>query len=112
MHLISTYIYLEIHVSVRNLELDAGTTGTTRATGPGSRDNHAQSGVTRFFRWATTGLASTSTSAIELHCLPPQPGSNLPSGAIKSCTVWCHPFNLVAAPSVSLLLAIPFFIYS
>lgn len=68
MHLISTYIHLDFHVSVRNLELDAGATGATGATDAGSRDNHAQSGVTRFFHWATTGLASTIK--IELHCLP------------------------------------------
>lgn len=46
MHLVSTYIHLDFHVSVRNLELDAGVTG---ATGAGSRDNHAQSTVTQFF---------------------------------------------------------------
>jgi len=39
MHLISTYIHLDFHVSVRNLELDAGATGATGATDAGSRDN-------------------------------------------------------------------------
>lgn len=48
-----------------------------------------------FFRWATTGLASTIT--IELHCLFLLPGSNLP--------FWCHQIWYSLVPSIQLGVA-------